>query len=68
MQDRMFSVGALLNPLVTYAQNVIASISLHLINSISLAFCFTHDDLQWEVKELMVMKCAGKGHNQSSSA
>lgn len=68
MQYRMFSFGALLNSLVTYVQNGIASISLHLINGISLAFCFGHDELQREVKGVMVMKCGGEGHNQSGSA
>ena len=67
MQYCMFSFGALLNLLVTYVQNVIAPISLHLINDISLAFCFGHDELQWEVKGVMVMKCVGEGHNQSGS-
>lgn len=64
----MFSFGVLLNPPVTCVQNVIASIPLHLISGISLAFCFGHDELQWEVKGVMVMKCVGEGHNQSDSA
>lgn len=57
MQPLMFSLGALLNPLITDVQSVIASIPLHLINCISLAFCFGQDELEWEVKGMMVMKC-----------
>lgn len=68
MQYRMFSFGALLKPLHTHVQNVISSVSLHLINSISQPFCFGHDELQWEVERVMVMKCAHEGHNQNGSA
>lgn len=63
-----FSLGALLNPLVTDVQSVIVSTPLHLINGIALAFCFGQDEPEWEVKGVMVMKCVDEGHNQSGSA
>lgn len=68
MQPLMSSLGALLNPLVTDVRSVIVSIPLHLINGISLAFCFGQDELEWEVKGVMVMKCAGERSNQRGSA
>lgn len=48
-----------------FSLGVIVSIALHLINGISLAFCFGQDELEWEVKGVMVMKCACEGQNQS---